>query len=474
MMTILRIGLVILTSVLQAFGGPNGSEAKQSPPSPATTDSFSHYLIRCGHAIDPKSGRVQKDIGIEINQGKIVSTRPWESIKSPKAIKVINAQGKFVLPGLIDTHAHLYGGVGRQSKDRQNCNPSVPPMLLAAGVTSAGVPGAMDPVADRALRAQIERGEILGPRLFLAGRYFEGPQGEIPWMQFVRSLDEALALVDAEHAAGAAAIKIYNHFPAEWLQATTRRAHQHGMKVWAHLGEVTYAQAMSMGVDHIHHGIRYMKEARSDKTSAGSQEAPYFRDSNDLMVVGVLKMASNEGTVLTPTLGVGLLSTPGFTTGSDLALQKPYFTQEAWERISEWNVHGLPGLDQAKVKAAHLAQQAFVRRAQAEGCLLAAGTDVLIFRQLPGHSLWHELELMAEAGLSPMEVLRAATWHGAIAMGAEKELGSIEAGKLADLIILDKDPLAQISHIRTVRTVIKGGKPLVPDEIRRPWIGRVH
>jgi imidazolonepropionase-like amidohydrolase len=115
-----------------------------------------------------------------------------------------------------------------------------------------------------------------------------------------------------------------------------------------------------------------------------------------------------------------------------------------------------------------------VRRARAAGCILTTGTDVVVLTLLPGWSLWREMDLFAEAGLSPMEVLRAATWNGIYAIGRTDQLGSVEAGKLADFVVLDGNPLESLANVRRVHRVVKGGVVYDPRELLKPLEGTVE
>jgi imidazolonepropionase-like amidohydrolase len=114
----------------------------------------------------------------------------------------------------------------------------------------------------------------------------------------------------------------------------------------------------------------------------------------------------------------------------------------------------------------------FIRLAHTAGCILTTGTDLVNFAMLPGFSLWHEMEIFGRAGLPPMDVLKAATVNGAYALGRSDLLGSVEAGKLADFVVLDADPLKTISNIRKVHRVVKDGVIYAPEELLKPLISK--
>ena len=155
--------------------------------------------------------------------------------------------------------------------------------------------------------------------------------------------------------------------------------------------------------------------------------------------------------------------------------QKPYYAPSAWEQVVRQLKGPPPSWYPAEVMAEEVKKnKEFIRRAHAAGCLLSTGTDYVVLTMLPGWSLWREMEIFAEAGLPPMEVLKAATWNGAYAVGRTDQLGSVEAGKLADFVVLRANPLDNISNVRQVDRIVKGGVVYDPQELLRPLIGKVE
>jgi imidazolonepropionase-like amidohydrolase len=150
--------------------------------------------------------------------------------------------------------------------------------------------------------------------------------------------------------------------------------------------------------------------------------------------------------------------------------QQPYFTPKAWERI-------LKRVEKPMFpKAGSILDKniQFIKLAHEAGCILTTGTDQVGFGMLPSFALWREMEIFAEAGLEPMEVLKAATFNGAYAIGWSDLLGSVEPGKLADFVILDANPLENISHVRQVHKVVKGGNIYEPLKLLKPLTGKYN
>ncbi len=179
--------------------------------------------------------------------------------------------------------------------------------------------------------------------------------------------------------------------------------------------------------------------------------------------------------ILTPTLAVEeTFSVADRSKTHHLQEQERFYTRPAWRAIQEI----LTGPVGFKVSAADFARERaknleFVRRAHQAGCLLSTGTDYVLLSMLPGWSLWREMEIFAEAGLPPMDVLKAATSNGAYALGRTDQLGSVEPGKLADFVVLDANPLENVSNVRRVHRVVKGGVVYSRDALLEPLVGKI-
>jgi imidazolonepropionase-like amidohydrolase len=153
-----------------------------------------------------------------------------------------------------------------------------------------------------------------------------------------------------------------------------------------------------------------------------------------------------------------------------MAEQQPYFTPEAWDvRLKRMAKPIFPQAEAILEKNIE-----FIKLADEAGCILTTGTDQVGFGLLPGFAQWREMEIFAEAGLEPMDVLKAATLNGAYAIGWSDLLGTVEPGKLADFVILDANPLENISHVRKVHKVVKGGVVYEPEKLLRPLRGKYH
>jgi imidazolonepropionase-like amidohydrolase len=436
-----------------------------------------HLLFRCKLLINPSTGEAIPDAVIETDGGKIL--RAGKAGAIPAGAKLVDFTDRYVIPGLIDTHGHLYARVDLKQRRWVKTDARLPIFYLAAGVTTVGDPGSMDGAADIDLRNRIDAGQLPGPRYFLAGEYIDMPPLIVGWMTAVKTPEEARKRVDQWGERGASAIKIYASAHGDVLRAAIDQAHEHSMRVWAHVGAVTFQEAMDMGVDQLFHGAPVMPDTRrpgiTQRNWSEWNKETAALDLGHPKIQAMFRTAAERKVVLTPTAVVSELAEPGDYDKHHMEEQKPYYAPSAWEQVVRQLKGPPPSWYPAEVMAEEVKKnKEFIRRAHAAGCLLSTGTDYVVLTMLPGWSLWREMEIFAEAGLPPMEVLKAATWNGAYAVGRTDQLGSVEAGKLADFVVLRANPLDNISNVRQVDRVVKGGVVYDPQELLRPLIGKVE
>jgi imidazolonepropionase-like amidohydrolase len=407
-------------------------------------------VVKCGTLIQPHTKQVLKDVAIQVRNGKIIRVGPAADLiaaAGPDA-QVVDFSGKYVIPGLVDLHAHTYTQIFR---GWTTSNEVVPALLLAAGVTTARSPGSMNPGADLAMRNRIDSGLMLGPRYHFAGEYIDLSPSQISWFNASTSAAEIRMKIDHWSGEGATAIKLYTRMSGEALQAAVSHAHQHGLKVVAHVGAVGWKEAMEAGVDELCHGIGALPEAGLKEPQfvgldkVDFTKAPYLE---------IFKLAAASKVVLTPTAVVfdPLKLDPSM---------RGFYSSDAWKALEGAVTKGGFGVPEEFMPK----QKEFIRAAHAAGCILGTGTDLVVPWLPPGVSLWREIELFAEAGLAPMDVLEAATWNGIYSVGETDRRGSVESGKLADFVVLDGDPLADIRNVRHVYRVVKNGVVYNPAQI---------
>lgn len=424
----------------------------------------------CRQAVDPGTGAVVSDAAIDVAGGRIVFFGPRGAAPAPAGAVTVDLGNRHVIPGLIDLHAHLYGGLTRSNATQAY----IAPFLLAAGVTAARAPGSSDPDGDIAMRNRIDNGYIAGPRLFLAGEYLDMEPSSVSWIQPVRTPEEARRSIDHWVSRGAEAVKVYASMKGPILDAAIAQAHAHGVRVVGHLGATTWQTAIATGIDELAHGVMAFPEVfggviepvTTMEAYAQLRERSATADLQSPAARQALAAAAAARVILTPTVVTSDLLPRD---ASHRSAQAPFYSPAASAEIEKRLAAPPADLDARLLSK----QLEFVAAAHTAGARLATGTDVTPMTLLPGFSLWREIELFARAGLAPMDVLKAATANGAIALGREGQLGSLRPGAFADFVVLDGDPLADVSNVRRVYRVVKNGVVYTPDEIRKRWIGRI-
>ncbi|HEU4417057.1 MAG TPA: amidohydrolase family protein [Candidatus Angelobacter sp.] len=369
-----------------------------------------------------------------LKDGKIMAAGPAADTVVPAGAQIVDAYGQSVLPGLWEMHAHFeqveWG-----------------PIYLATGVTTA-----RDVGNERefivAVRDAIAGGRGVGPRLVMAGVV----DGSGPFTLGVINVDtpeQARDQVQKYKAAGFQQIKIYSSVKPNILKIVCAEAHRLGMTVTGHIPfGMNVIQGVESGMDQINH-VEYVAAAMQDPKS-------HALDPDSPRVKNVLKVLLEHHTVVDPTLA--LMEVVTHATNTPVSAFEPGILKVAPELREGLETMGVPPARAVDSAAQFRLLLETVRILHEAGVPMVAGTD----QAVPGFSLDREIELYVKAGFKPMEAIQAATLVPARAMGMEKESGTIEAGKRADVIIVDGNPLDNISDIRKVSSVFAGGKMYQP------------
>jgi imidazolonepropionase-like amidohydrolase len=381
------------------------------------------------------------DAAIVIKHGRIVAVGPRTQVNIPKDATLIDERGKTILPGLWDMHAHFeqveWG-----------------PIYLAAGVTTVRDVGNEFEFIT-AVRDAIANGRGLGPRLLMAG-VVDGSSTFALGVQRVDTPDQARQWVDRYHDAGFQQIKIYSSVKLEEVKAVADEAHRFGMTVTGHVPEGLNAyQVIDAGQDQINH-IDYIAEIMhaplpADASRADRSKAIENIDLNSADARKALSFLKAHRTVVDPTIALFELITA--TTARPPASFEPGVTKVAPELAEQLTDVGPPSERSARMQKIFEKLVAIIGALHRAGVTVVAGTD----QAVPGYSLHREIELYAQAGFTPMEAIQAATLVPARVMGIDKEVGTIEKGKRADLIVLNGNPLDDIHNTRNVEYVITNG-----------------
>ncbi len=382
------------------------------------------------------------DSVVVIDKGRIQQVGTRTQVKIPKNATLIDAHGKTLLPGLWDMHAH-YEQV------------EWGPIYLAAGVTTTrDVGNEFEYIT--AVRNALRDGHGIGPQLLLAG-IVDGDGPMAIGVTRVNSPEQARLWVGRYHDAGFQQIKIYSSMKLENLAAVATEAHRLGMTVTGHvpLG-MNLIQAVEAGMDQVNH-IQYIgdvvrKQLPENSNRLQRLEALANANLNSPEAQKTIEFLKQHGTVVDPTLALMEML---FTVGPDRPVTSfEPGVEKAPPELREQLVSGGPGGMMLPVL-----RNVFAKYVQIVGALHRAGIPIIAGtdQSVPGHSLHREIELYVQAGFTPMEAIQAATIVPARVTKVDKEVGTIEAGKRADLILTRANPLENIRNIRTVELVIANG-----------------
>ena len=402
-----------------------------------------------GTLVDGTGRPAIADAVVLVKDGRIVKAGPSSEVQIPKNAQLIDARGKTILPGLWDMHAHFeqveWG-----------------PIYLAAGVTTVRDCG-NELEFITSVRDAIAEGHGLGPRILAAG-FIDGTGPGAIGLIRADTPEQAREWVDRYHQMGFQQVKIYSSVKLPVIAAAAAEAHKLGMTATGHIPEgVTTRQAIEAGQDQISH-IPYIAQMMLPPPVAAAKrweqrKAISELDLNSDAVKKEIAFLKEHHTVVDPTLAIYEMNTA--STAKPFSTFEPGVAKVAPELAQALFDVGPPRED------AELQEKVFEKFVALTGKLHEAGIPVVVGtdQTVPGHSVHREIELYTMAGFTPMEAIRAATIVPARAMGMEKELGTIEAGKRADLILVNGNPLEDIHKIRNVEFVMTGGKMFKTDEL---------
>ena len=403
--------------------------------------------------IDVVSGRSQLDAVVLVRDGHVVAVGSADEVVVPRGADVTDLGGRWIVPGLIDTHAHL--------------QPWGLALALRYGVTS--VRDLHDGVAlADTLRAVAMRQP--SPRLFLAVAMLDAPPSTYPDAFLLDSPDSAEVAVGRLVEHGAAWVKVYTRITPDILAAVIGAARMHHLPVAAHLGLTDAITATHLGVTSIEH-LSGIPEAAGDSVALFAAHAKgffagwtAFEKSWSSLDPAALAMVARElaaqRVFLVPTL---VLHETFSRLDDSIVLRSPDLAAVPDSARRNWNVAamikraGWRSADYPAFRAARPVQDRFVRDFVASGGRVAAGTDASNQLLVPGATLHTEMELLEHAGLTPLDALRSATYWAADMMRTDS-LGRLRPGAAADLIVLRADPLVDIRNTRRIERVMLGGK----------------
>lgn len=453
----------IIFSLLQACGTEN-----QSP----------NWAITGVNVVDIEAGELLENQTVFISDGKIASVSTGAEVT---ADSVVHGSGKYLMPGLWDMHVHFRGGDSLISENKHLLN-----LFIANGVTTVRDAGGDITSAVQDWQAAIEKGDLLGPRIFTSGPKLDGPDAAWAGSIELASPEEVPAAFDSLESMGVDYVKFYDgSISREVFLSAIEEAEQRGLPVTGHMPfTVQFTESVEAGLDATEH-MYYVLKGTSSNEEALTDEIIQRQDSEDplgfwealprilstydeTVARQTYSLMRENGTAAVPTLHIGevLANLTEVDHSGDEYLN--YIGEGIIKTYDRRLNAALNSSAEAQQRRRDL-QEKFVEltgELHEAGVAILAGSDSGPFNSFtyPGISLHKELEALVEAGLTPAEALKTATINGAAFFGLEKEYGQVKEDFAADLVLLNSNPLQDISNTRDIHSVIWQGKQMLDAE----------
>ena len=421
--------------------------------------------------IDGAGAVAKEDQTIVIVDGKIQAVGAAGTVTAPANTQQLDRTGYTVIPGLVGMHNHLYytDSFSLQGRPRIKLDEpglvideipyTAPRLYLAGGVTTMRTTGSIEPYTDIKVKERIDAGQMPGPKIDLTAPYLEGKPTFFAPMHELTGSDDAKRMVDYWAEEGMTSYKAYMDISRDELSAAIQQAHARHLKLTGHLCSVTWHEAIALGIDDFEHGpvftsTDFVADKKPDVCPPGGGTKSWLSlDTKGAQVQALIQELISHHVAVTSTLPVFDASLPGRPKLEDRVLDsmspeasRSYLTARARIPMDT----PMTGLFKKELEF----EYAF---AKAGGLLLAGPDPTGNGGVLPGFGDQREVELLVEAGFTPVEAIQICTLNGATYLGQQEHIGSIAAGKQADLVLIKGDPSKKIEEIENVETVFKDG-----------------
>src|SRR5271156_651656 len=462
------LGILLVGAV--AVAPSQGAQAQKAPDMIDVVSVDAPVLV-LNHVrvIDGTGAAAKDDQTVVIANGKIESIGAAGSVAIPQGAQQLDKTGYTVIPGIVGMHDHLYytdsaamqrvgGRLGEPGLIVAEIPYTAPRLYLAAGVTTMRTTGSNEPYMDLKLKSRIEANLTPGPEIDATAPYLEGPPTIFVQMHELTGPDDAKRMVDYWAAEGMTSYKAYMNITREELGVAIEAAHAHKLKLTGHLCSVTWPEAIALGIDDLEHGpvfadTEFVANKKPDVCPQGGAVAWGKQDVNGAAVQELIHNLVSHHVAVTSTLPVFECGVPGRPKLQKRVLDamsaetaQSYLTARA--NIAMDSPYG------ALMRKEMDFEMAFVK---AGGLLLGGPDPTGNGGVLPGFGDQREVELLVEAGLTPVQAIQVMTENGAMYLGQQDRIGTLAAGKQADLVLIKGDPSKNIDEIENVETVFKSG-----------------
>ena len=478
------VPLFVLALACVALAPAAGGAAAMTALSPAVQAYVAHAqpLLAITHVrvIDGHGTLARENQTVLLRDGRIAAVA--RHVDLPADTTVIDGSGQTLIPGLVGMHDHMFYPAPRVNPaSKELLAPeqasSFPKLYLAGGVTTIRTTGSVEPYTDLELKKAIDAGRIPGPKMHTTGPYLEGKGSLMPQMHELADAADARNTVNYWMDQGATSFKAYMHISRAELSAAIAAAHARGIKVTGHLCSIGFTEAADLGIDNLEHGLLVDTEfsagkqpdACPDTKAALAHLATMRVDGPEIR--GLIKHLVAKQVAVTSTLPVFETFVPGRAPQDARVLDAMLPQTRAEYLKTRERVAAMKDSPWTKAFQLEMAfEHAFV---QAGGTLLAGLDPTGYGGVIAGYGDQREVELLVEAGFTPVQAIEIATLNGARFLGADEEIGSIDVGKAADLVLVKGNPAKNFSDIRNVTLVFKDGVGYDPAKLVKAANGTV-
>src|SRR5580698_6085480 len=410
--------------------------------------------------VDGTGAAASEDQAVVVANGKIQSIGPATAAEIPQGAQLLDRAGYTVIPGIVGMHDHLYyansiavqvagGRIAQPGQLTAEIPFTAPRLYLAAGVTTMRTTGSLEPYTDLKVKSRIDSNLMPGPSIDATAPYLEGAPALFAQMHELTGPDDAKRMVDYWAAEGMTSYKAYMNITREELGAAIEAAHAHKLKLTGHLCSVTWPEAIALGIDDLEHGpvftdTEFVTDKKPDVCPTGGGSSSWAKqDVNGAQVQEMIRNLVSHHVAVTSTLPVFEAGAPGRP-----ALQRRTLDAMSAESAQSYlTARARVALDSPMTGLMRKEMDFEVAFVKAGGLLLAGPDPTGNGGVLPGFGDQREIELLVEAGFTPVEAIHIATQNGSFYLGQQDRIGTLAPGKQADLVLIKGDPSKRIDEI---------------------------
>ena len=409
--------------------------------------------------IDGTGTPVKSNQTIILKNGIIDAVGDSDSIKIPENALAIDGTNKTVIPGLVMLHEHMFYpkpfenwfSVGQMTF-------TFPRLYLAGGVTTMRTAGSIQPETDLNVKKWINEGKMTGPKMDVTGPFIEREGYQIPELGFINGTSDVAKLVNYWADRGVTSFKVYNHITKEDLKICVTEAHKRGLKVTGHLCSLTHREASNIGIDNLEHGFMVSSDFVNDKEENHcdpfvARKALDQAPLDDPRIHSLIDLLIKNKTAITTTPVVFEPFTGHeVVPGGGLKALAPQFQEKIQERYGR-----VVNKDSSAIKRFEKNLK-WLKQFNDKGGLLVAGTDPTgAGRTVAGYANQRTVEILVESGFSIEEAIKICSLNGAVYLERQKDIGTVEKGKKADLVLINGSLKKNPKNIRKMEIVFKDG-----------------